>query len=116
MNKDTFRCALGKHEYSEKATKDKHGYTVHMCKHCKLHGCYKWYTNKVYIEYYPNGYPKRVVYSSEGKDIYDLNGRETHYNKRGINIYIKYSNGTEKWLHKGKLVKEKPKNWNPENE
>ena len=47
MNKGTFRCASGKHEYSEKLTFDKHGLYVNRCKHCKLHGYYELFNGKV---------------------------------------------------------------------
>ena len=61
MNKGTFRCIFGDHEYSEKETKDKEGYTVRMCKHCNLHGYYKnSLGDEYYIEYSTNGYRKRV--------------------------------------------------------
>ena len=127
MNKGTFRCALGKHEYSEKATEDKQGFTVHMCIHCNLHGKYK---NSVgdpyYIEYYTNGYRKREVYSDgngsiyhpngELKSLFYKNGGGYYYNKKGVGIYRKYKDGTEKWRHKGKWYSYRPKKWDPEKE
>ena len=94
MNKNTFRCVFGDHEYSEKETKDKEGYFVHMCIHCNLHGYHyirKDFINvyKVYIEYYPNGYRKESTYS---------NGKEYRYNKNGQLVYARYANGEEEWI------------------
>ena len=125
MNKHTFRCSLGKHEYSKEAIRDKHGCFVRMCIHCKLHGYYIHYNGiEVWSEYYPNGYRKRAVFSNGDEKIYHTNGyckslfhkdgRAYHYNKRGVTIYSKHIDSTEEWLHKGKVVREKPENWDEE--
>ena len=128
MNKHTFRCALGKHEYSENTSKDKINGSVHMCIHCNLHGYFKSPAiGDIYIEYYPNGYCKREVFSDEeAESIYHPNGRLKsslykdgrikHYNKSGVCIYSNHKNGTEKWLHRGIWYSYRPKKWNPENE
>ena len=118
MNKGTFRCVFGDHKYSEEKTKDKQGFTVRMCKHCNLHGyCINYLDEKVYIEYYPNGYRKREVYSYGGlkKALYKC-GRVYDYNKRGVCVYSNHTNGTEEWLHRGRWYSYRPKKWNPENE
>ena len=124
-NKGTFRCIFGEHKYSKKETRDKEGLRVHMCIHCNLHGYSKNRFGDRHIEYYPNGYPKREVYSDGYEKIYYpdgklkrevyKNGGEIHYNKRGVLIYRKYADGTEKWRHKGRWYSYKPKKWNPEN-
>ena len=133
MNKGTFRCVFGDHEYSEKLTFDRRrgrygntcGRYVNMCIHCNLHGKYKnSLEDEVYVEYYTNGYRKREMWLNGNKIMYHQNGNyktksyrngfEEHYNKSGVHIYTKYEDGTEEWLHKGEWVKEKPKNWDPE--
>ena len=128
MNGNSFRCVFGDHKYYEKVTKDKQGFHVHMCIHCKLNGYYKLFDGTtVWIEYYPNGYPKREVYSNGSEVTYYPNGKyqrtlgknggtEYRSNTNGINIYLKYKDGTEEWKYKGEWVKEKSKNWDPENE
>ena len=129
MNKGTFRCVFGDHKYSEEATEDKEGYFVHMCIHCNLHGKYKnsLLEDEVYVEYYPNGYHKREVFSNGDEKIYYPNGKlkrevykdggEDHYNESGSWIYSKHcdSENEEAWFHKGEWVIKKPENWNPEN-
>ena len=85
MNKNTFRCAFGDHEY---AIAHKEEPLIKICKYCKLYGKTVINDNVTHYELDKNGNIIWRNFSNGLRRKYDGNGRE---------IYVLYPDGSELW-------------------